>query len=168
MAEQWQPRAGEAAERGRTDAPEVSWALRAVNRAAAEVDHALARRLRLRPMDYAALGAVMDSSPPMGPADLSTRLGISTGSATELVDRLERDGHVERHPHPDDRRRVVLQASDTSTGRLLGELAPLFAQLDRLADDLDHDQRETVIRFLRAAAERMDRFVDDSDGDATP
>lgn len=163
MTEQWQPRPGEAAERERTDAPEVSWALRAVNRAAADVDHALARRLHLRPMDYAALGAVMDSTAPMGPADLSTRLGISTGSATELVDRLQRAGHVERHPHPDDRRRVVLRASDTSTGRVIGELTPLFAELDRLADDLAPAERETVVRFLRAAAARMDRYVTDTD-----
>jgi hypothetical protein len=100
-------------------APEVSWALRNVNRAGAEVDHALAQRLRLRAIDYAALGHVMEQPGRLGPGELSTLLGISTGSGTELVDRLERAGHLLRHRHPQDRRRLVLDATDSATGQVL-------------------------------------------------
>lgn len=158
MTEKWQG-SPEDRERTRVEAPEASWALRAVNRASTEVDHALAHRLGLRPLDYAALGHVMDSTHPLGPADLSTALGISTGSATELVDRLERDGHLQRRPHPSDRRRVVLQATDDATARLIGALGPLFAELDALAAALPPEDRPVVVRFLRDAAERMERWA---------
>jgi DNA-binding MarR family transcriptional regulator len=96
------------------DAHELSWLLRAVIRASAEVDDDLARRLKLRPLDYAAMNHVMTSHQPLGPAELSARLGISTGSGTELVDRLERSGHLHRRRHPSDRRRVSLHPTETA------------------------------------------------------
>lgn len=147
------------------DAHEVSWALRAVNRASGEVEHALAQRLGLRPLDYTALGHLTDSSRAWGPAELSAALGISTGSATELVDRLERDGHVARSPHPSDRRRVVLRATEPAVGRLLAELGPLFDGLDDLSEGLSLDEQRVVARFLRAATEQMTAWVGRTSGE---
>lgn len=149
-----------ARERSLVSAPELSWALREVNRLAGDLDVELARRLHLRLLDSMALGHVMTADEPLGPAELSARLGISTGSGTELVDRLERAGHLSRHRDTRDRRRVSLSASSEAVGSVLGELAPLFAALDELAEDFTPAQQEGVIRYLRAAADRMKHFIE--------
>jgi len=146
-------------ERSLVSASELSWALREVNRLAGDLDVELARRLHLRLLDSMALGHVMTAEPPLGPAELSARLGISTGSGTELVDRLERAGHLQRHRDTRDRRRVALSASPEAVGSLLGELDPLFTTLDELADDFTPAEQEVVIRYLTAAAARMRQFM---------
>ncbi len=168
MTERWQADAVEAGERERVQAPEVSWALREVNRAGADVDHALAQRLRLRAIDYAALGHVMEQQDLLGPVELSTLLGISTGSGTELVDRLERAGHLRRDRHPQDRRRLVLHATDSAIGQVLGELGPLLRTLDALASDLTEEEAAVVSRYLRAAAQRMRDYAHDVPGGSAP
>ncbi len=143
-------------ERARVSAHDVSWSLRSVNRAAARLDHALAAKLGLRLLDYQALGHVMDQEDgQVGPAELGQRLRISTGSATELVDRLERAGHVARSREGTDRRRVRLVAQDEAVNRLLGELGPLFADLDALSDEFTDEEQATISRYLRAAADRL-------------
>jgi DNA-binding MarR family transcriptional regulator len=152
----------EARERSLVSAPELSWALREVNRLASELDVELARRLHLRLMDNMALQHVMTAGTALGPAELSARLGISTGSGTELVDRLERAGHLERHRDTQDRRRVSLNASPTAVQSVLGELAPLFAALDSLAQDFGPAEQATIARYLRAAAAHIRQFISDA------
>jgi DNA-binding MarR family transcriptional regulator len=139
-------------ERGRTTAAELSWALREVQRAQSDVDRRLARLMDLRPTDYQALGHVMTAREPLGPAELSARMGMSTGSGTELVDRLEAAGHLERRPHPGDRRRVVLEPSPATVERILAELAPLLTALDGLADAFTAEEQAGALRYLRSAA----------------
>ena len=149
----------ETRERALVQASEMSWALREVNRLSTELDVELAKRMRLRPLDSAALFHVLSAPGPLGPAELSARLGISSGSGTELVDRLERAGHLERRRDDHDRRRVALHVSPSAVESALGELAPLFAALDALEDDFTPEEQAAVARYLRAAADRMRRFV---------
>jgi DNA-binding MarR family transcriptional regulator len=111
---------------------------------------AFARELGLSANELAALDAVA-SAPPgrsIGPADLARRLGITTAAATRLVDRMADSGHLQRHPHPGDRRRLTLrhtpaaeQAIGAALGRLLGGLA-------RVEAALSDDERAVVLRFL--------------------
>lgn len=145
-------------------AAETSWALRDVNRAAVEVDHALARRIGLRPLEYTALGHVMTERGAVGPYRLSGVLGISSGSATELIDRLERAGHVRRRRDEQDRRRVSVEATDAAVQRVLAELAPLFAAVDELAEEFTEPERAVIARFLRRAAEILRAFGADEPG----
>lgn len=154
----------EVRERALVSAPELSWALREVNRLAGALDVELARRLRLRLIDNMALGHVMSAPTPLGPAELSARLGISTGSGTELVDRLERAGHLERRRDTHDRRRVLLHASPEAVQSVLGELTPLFGTLDQLAGEFTPTEQEAIVRYLRTAASYMRTFI----GEAAP
>ena len=78
----------EARERALVTAPEVSWALREVNRLASEVDVELARRLHLRLLDTTALAHVMTSAGALGPAELSARLGIPIDQIKEAIDEV--------------------------------------------------------------------------------
>lgn len=133
-------------------AEELSWSLRATNRAAAEVDRALAAHLCLRPVEYDAVDHIMSSErDPIGPVELASRLGISPGSATELVDRLERKGHVVRERGSVDRRRVLVTARPEAVRRILEDLGPLFEQLDALADSFSARDQATIQRYLREA-----------------
>lgn len=158
MAEKPQEDVIEQAEQARVQAHQLSWLLRALIRASADTDRHLAQRLLLRPLDYTAMNHVMTSTTPLGPAELSARLGISTGSGTELVDRLERDGHLRRQRHPGDRRRVSLHATEAGITQILATLGPLFTALDALADEFTPAEQDTIARYLRGVAQRLHRF----------
>jgi len=87
--------------------------------------------------DVRALVAIMDaarSGRAMTAGALGEAVELSSASVTALVDRLERVGHVHRSRDPVDRRRVVLQASDTAMeagrsffGALQGDLLGAMA-----------------------------------------
>src|SRR3954451_10514625 len=46
---------------------------------------------------------------PLTQRDLGTRLLLTSGAVTMLVDRLENLGLVRRRPHPDDRRSTLVE-----------------------------------------------------------
>jgi DNA-binding MarR family transcriptional regulator len=74
-------------------------------------EHALGRT------DVRALVAIMDAArggQALTAGGLGAAVDLSSASVTALVDRLERVGHVRRARDPQDRRRVVLEASDTA------------------------------------------------------
>jgi DNA-binding MarR family transcriptional regulator len=58
--------------------------------------------------------------------ELATELGVSSGGASKLVDRLEARGHCRRHPNPRDRRSSLL--------RLTPAGATLLATAQRIID----------------------------------
>jgi DNA-binding MarR family transcriptional regulator len=67
--------------------------------------------------DVRALVAIMDAAragQALTAGGLGAAVDLSSASVTALVDRLERVGHVRRARDPEDRRRVVLEASDTA------------------------------------------------------
>lgn len=142
----------ELSERARTQAHELSWAVRELTRAAIDVDFELARRLRLRPIDYTAMNHVMTAHGALGPRELGDRLGISSGSATELVDRLEQAGHLQRQRDLADRRRVSLHATPRAVDDVLQELQPLLDGLDAVARDVPPEEQVAIQRYLRAAS----------------
>jgi DNA-binding MarR family transcriptional regulator len=40
--------------------------------------------------------------------EIAQKMGVTTGSLTVMIDRLEKNGLVQRHPHPDDRRSLMV------------------------------------------------------------
>ncbi|WP_300157177.1 MarR family transcriptional regulator [Solidesulfovibrio sp.] len=63
--------------------------------------------------------------------ELAARMGVTTGSLTVLVDRLERGGYVSRKPHETDRRSIRVG--------LTGEGARLFAEHHALHERLTQE-----------------------------
>lgn len=112
------------------------------------VDVAVGDRLGLSATDFLAVKHVMTSGSPLGPARLGRLLGISSGSATALVDRLERAGHLERRSHPTDRRRKVLAVSAGTRDRVSAELLPVASAISRFAGAFSEPELAVVRRFL--------------------
>jgi hypothetical protein len=83
-------------------------------------------------------------------ADLT---GLTTGSATRLVDRLERAGYVTRERDPADRRRVLVT---TVPGRM-AEFGRVWDGLSggwwRMFDDYDDDQLAVLLTHMRRTIE---------------
>lgn len=138
---------------------EATSTLRRLQTAMGEAESALALRLAIGPNDLAAMTHLTFAGQPMGPRELSGRLGITPGATTELVDRLERAGHLERRRDTVDRRRVQLHASTATLGQVAGELSPLFAALDAAATDLDEHDHAVVLGYLRRVLAAYEEFA---------
>ncbi|MFD9302044.1 MarR family winged helix-turn-helix transcriptional regulator [Streptomyces sp. NPDC060048] len=70
--------------------------------------------------------ALREMSGPMTMRELAERMSCEPSNTTFVIDKLEKQGLVERHPHPTDRRakRLVLTAEGAALrARLLGLLA---------------------------------------------
>ena len=87
--------------------------------------------------------------------ELADRLGITTGSLTVAVDRLEKAGMVERKPHEHDRRSwlVVL----TEDGKKMYEQHNRFheALTREISDGLSDHEVETLLGLLGRIVKRM-------------
>ena len=94
----------------------------------------------------AALGRAENGSLVMG--ELSKRLMVTNGNVTALVDRLVRDGLLERHVSPTDRRALVVRM--TPRGREVFEaVAPSHAVwLQDLMGDMCRDRVEALYNHL--------------------
>ncbi|ROQ30936.1 DNA-binding MarR family transcriptional regulator [Frondihabitans sp. PhB188] len=74
----------------------------------------LSTELELGPTDLRVL-LYLFRTDNVSPRDLATLLEHTTGSITAMVDRLEKSGHLERRPHPTDRRSQLLHLTDAGT-----------------------------------------------------
>lgn len=101
--------------------------------------------------DLAALRVIMAGTgrgEHVSPKDLARRLDISPASVSNLLDRLEHSGHVQRTANPDDARRVFVECTDLAHHEVRETLRDMHAQMMFAVEDLDADEAAVVIRFL--------------------
>lgn len=96
----------------------------------------------LRAMDH------LLTSGPSTPTELADRLDISTAALSLVVQRLEAAGHVERAPHPQDGRKVVLTPAAGSAARAQALVAPLIAGVEAVIGEMSSADRAVVQTFL--------------------
>lgn len=133
-------------------------ALRECTESAARVRPAVARRAGLSESEVGALQHLM--AEPLGPAELSRRLRVSTAAGTGIVDRLAGHGHVTREPHPDDRRRTQVLVTASARAEVHGLMFPMLSALRELDDSFDDQERAVVERYLRGAAAAFREITD--------
>lgn len=126
---------------------DLSERLRVLARALGTFTTTAARILGLAPSDLQALEHLFADGP-LGPAEIATRLGLTTPAATALVDRLERAGHVERRPHPTDRRRLVIVPTPQAQAAAHAALAEMIEGMAEAGARLTPDERAIVARYL--------------------
>ena len=139
-----------------------SRALRRVVVLNTEIAYEIRRILGLKDTDYQAMAMLMLH--PRGPTELAHALHITTASATAVVDRLVRAGHVVREPVPEDRRRMTIRAVAASTERAQEHIAPVIEMVEAELDALDEPGREAVLRFLNGTASRLEGYLEDLRG----
>lgn len=81
--------------------------------------------------------------------DLASALRLTPASTRVLVDRLSRDGHLLRVPHPEDRRSVVLEIPDKTHRELRATLGGMHALMFEVTETLTEQERAGAAKFLR-------------------
>ncbi len=113
---------------------------------------ALASGAGISPTDLDALEH-LEAAGPLTQRELGTRLALTSGAITMLVDLLERAGWVRRRPHPSDRRSVLVELSAQAAERAPVGLAAYHARIKAIAAGVPAAHQEAVASFLQAAAE---------------
>ena len=134
-------------------------ALRTLQTAMGDAETAMARRMCLGQTELAAMAHLATAPHPVGPTWLSGRLGLTPAAATELVDRLERVGHLVRQRDQSDRRRVNLIPTASSLDQVGDQLRPLLDAINSLAGEFSDDERAAIRRFLTQASAIYDGFA---------
>jgi DNA-binding MarR family transcriptional regulator len=93
-----------------------------------------------------ALAVIQEESPTLG--EVARRLMVTPAVITGLIDRLVRQGYVERVNRPGDRRRIYLELTDA------GREVAVKAQ-ERLTQDLAEHLRDLSPQDLNAIDEAM-------------
>ncbi|MFC8367317.1 MULTISPECIES: MarR family winged helix-turn-helix transcriptional regulator [unclassified Streptomyces] len=124
------------------------------------LNQALADHLGLHPTDLQCLNLLTLEGGPVSTGRIAELTGLTTGSATRLVDRLERAGYVVRERDAGDRRLVLVAVVPERAAefgrvweRLGGGWFALFDDLDdaQLALFTDHMRRATEFSAEQAA-----------------
>lgn len=82
------------------------------------------------------------------PHDIADHLGISTASITALLDRLTASGHIERRPHPHDRRARVIVITEAARSEFYRHFAERMARMRARMNEYRDDELRTATRFL--------------------
>jgi DNA-binding MarR family transcriptional regulator len=90
-----------------------------------------------------------------GPSELAGLLDITTASATELVDRLEALGFVRRRPHPRDRRRLLVELTDSGAHEIGTVFGSFTAHIERSGEAMSAGDREAVLEFVRTVRRNL-------------
>ncbi|AXG80959.1 MarR family winged helix-turn-helix transcriptional regulator [Streptomyces paludis] len=113
-----------------------------------DYDRELAHRLGVNETDLRCLEILL-SQEEFAPSALSTRMGLTTGSVTTMLDRLEKLGYITRTPHPTDRRRSLVRVTPEATRLARRLTAPFIGDAaEKVAARFTPEQIETVIDFL--------------------
>lgn len=125
-------------------------ASRRIYRAIDAIDYAISGRLGIHRNDLRALNLLEDG--PLTPRIIGDSIGLTSGSVTALIDRLEKAGLVERRPSETDRRSIEIGI----TQHRYAEIASLYRQC---ADSLMRQFSDQKGSQLKASAEVLSNFA---------
>src|SRR4051812_44670565 len=135
--------------------------LRAISelvRADQAMRRSLSRRMTVGESDLRAMRFVMAEARvghSVTPHDLADHLGITTAATTTLLDRLSAAGHVDRAPHPTDRRSKVVVATEHAYDEVGNHLATTHDRMRAAAARVPASVRPDIIAFLDDLCEVM-------------
>ncbi len=124
---------------------------------AQRIDAACAELLARYDLSEGRLAALLAAAdgPGITPRMLGDRLDVTSATVTGLLDRLERDGLIQRQPHATDRRTYTI--TTTAAGdTLIAGLVPVYADwLRQLGTGIGTAERGTATLVLAAVQQNL-------------
>lgn len=114
--------------------------------------NALARKLGLNMTDGQCL-SILGITGVSSPKELARYTGLTSGSTTAMLDRLEKAGFIRRKPNPEDRRGVLIEITET-WGEVAGGLVAGIQEAQKaLIADYSDEELAVITDFLIRFAE---------------
>ncbi|MGY4858709.1 MarR family winged helix-turn-helix transcriptional regulator [Cryobacterium sp. AP23] len=88
--------------------------------------------------------------------NLADHLGMTSASVTALLDRLTKSGHVQRTPHPTNRRSNMVTATPGSDGEVRQTLGAMHARMIETARALSPKDAALIEQFLTTMTAAVD------------
>jgi DNA-binding MarR family transcriptional regulator len=140
----------------------IEMAVRAFIANAILFNHQVAQRLGLGASDGQFMH-LLQVHGPLTPGQLAELSGLTTGTVTGVIDRLEGAGFVRRERDEADRRKVFVKLDEE---RLWTAMAPLYAgqaeTLAAVAGSYDAKQLEVIAGFLQRLADEAPTSLPDA------
>jgi DNA-binding MarR family transcriptional regulator len=104
---------------------------------------------QLSPSARQILAVVEGAGEPLEPTTIAERVLITTGSMTSALDTLEKRGLIRRMPHPDDRRKLLVDVTPDAQA-ILEELLPSLHARERdvIAGALSTSEQRELLRLI--------------------
>lgn len=139
---------------------ELVLAIRALSQRSVELAEHMQEASQVNATDFRALTHVQNQ-PGLTAGDLAARLHRSPGATSTVLDRLERAGHLERRPDPEDRRRTTLWVTERPQRVAAETLQPFLAALvAEFGDEPPEDLQQTAAHLDRITA-LLEAFLED-------
>jgi DNA-binding MarR family transcriptional regulator len=133
--------------------------VREFQRAVDQGDEEIARLLNLNRTDLRCLDLLLQHGP-SAPSRLSVELGLTTGSVTAMLDRMEKAGYITRTPDPSDRRKVIVQATPEIAARAMEAMMPLIEDSAKSMAHYKVAELKLLADFFTNAIAIQDRQVE--------
>jgi len=123
------------------------------------VHQAVADRLGLNVIDLRCLRLAREAAEPTA-GHLAKITGLTTGTITGLLDRLERARFIRRERDPEDRRKVIVRVLPGGLQKVERIMAPLAADMNQVLEDFTEDELRAVVKFFEVTTAAVTRQVE--------
>jgi len=114
----------------------------------AELDRVVAASIGLNQAMTNTLAVIEGAGEPLTPSEISDRTLISSATMTSTLDRLERQGLVQRLPNPEDRRSVLVTVTEQGQA-LCDRFLPGIHEVERaVMSELEPRERTQLLDLL--------------------
>ena len=104
---------------------------------------------QLSPGARQTLAVIEGAGRPLEPSVIAERLLVTTASMTSLLDNLEKRGLIRRQPHPDDRRKILINVTPAARAIVDKLLPSLHArERDLMTAALSVSEQRSLLRYL--------------------
>ncbi|MFI7499539.1 MarR family winged helix-turn-helix transcriptional regulator [Streptomyces sp. NPDC049687] len=130
----------------------------------------MAQRLGLNVTDLTCFAYVLQAGEDLLTAgDLATRVHVTTGAVTGILNRLERAGYVTRRADPQDRRRVRVAAVPSAVARAYALYQPYYDRLNALFADYSPEEVAVLTDWFTRATTLANAYREElREQDGTP
>ena len=109
--------------------------------------NATGRKLRLNVTESECL-SLLTIKGTSSPTELARYTGLTTGSTTAMLDRLEKANFIRRKPNPNDRRGVLIEINKHYTEKAEPLVAGIQKAHNELIASYSKKELETIVDFL--------------------
>lgn len=129
--------------------------MRAIGSRSILYQQSVIKRLNISGNDFISID-LLNELGPMTAGELSKKTGLSTGTITALIDRLEKIGYARREKDPKDRRRVIIVPTYEEKDEIKISYESLNERMLQLAANYSDDECQLINDFLGQAIDVLD------------